>query len=163
MCVDYASAKGSDMTKDRATASGGALALVVVLVMVMIGAATTRPSFAQGGKSTTDGVYSEAQATRGAALSTAQCQVCHGAKFEGTDVGPGLAGEDFRAAWNGRSLFELFDKIKATMPANAPGDLTNAQAADLVAHILKLNEYPTAAAELIGDKAALDQIKLRQK
>lgn len=134
--------------------------LVGTLVLGMCVA--QRPASAQG-KSTTDGVYTDAQATRGAELSTAQCAVCHGAKLEGSDIGPGLAGQDFKLTWSGRSLFELFDKIKSTMPANAPGDLTPAQTTDLVAFILKANEYPTGAADLANDKAALEQIKLREK
>lgn len=147
------------MKRYGAKASTGVL---VGALMLGMGSAP-RSTFAQGGKSTMDGVYTDAQATRGSELSTKQCAVCHGDTLAGTDVGPGLQGKDFKLTWSGRSLFELFDKIKATMPANAPGDLTAAQTTDLVAFILKLNEYPAGSADLGNDKAALEAIKLREK
>lgn len=146
------------MTRYGVTTGAG---LLVGALVLGVGSAAT--SFAQNGTSTMDGVFTDAQATRGAALSTAQCAVCHGDTLQGTDIGPGLAGKDFKLTWSGRSLFELFDKIKSTMPANAPGDLTPAQTTDLVAHILKLNEFPTGSADLGNDKAALEAIKLRDK
>ncbi|MBM3772802.1 MAG: cytochrome c [Acidimicrobiia bacterium] len=139
----------------------GAGVLVGALALGVVSAA--RSSFAQDGKSTMDGVYTDAQATRGAELSTKQCAVCHGDMLQGTDIGPGLQGKNFKLTWSGRSLYELFDKIKATMPANAPGDLTPAQTTDLVAFILKLNEYPTGSADMGNEKAALEGIKLREK
>lgn len=136
---------------------------VLIGALVLGVGASARSTFAQGGKTTLDGVYTDAQATRGSELSTKQCAVCHGDALAGTDIGPGLQGKDFKLTWAGRSLFELFDKIKATMPANAPGDLTPAQTTDLVAFILKLNEYPAGSADLGNDKATLEGIKLREK
>ncbi len=78
-------------------------------------------------------------------------------------MGPGIQGEDFRKAWSGKTLFELYDKIKTTMPANEPGTLSAAATADMVAYILKLNDYPAGATELPSDNAALGQIKLRHE
>jgi len=130
---------------------------------LLVGMGTAARSVSAQGKSTMDGVYTDAQAGRGAAISKEQCGVCHGEKLEGSDIGPALAGQDFQLTWSGRSLFELFDKIKTTMPANAPGDLTPAQTADLVAFVLQANGYPTGSADLAGEKAALDEIKLREK
>lgn len=147
------------MKRYGAKASAGFLVGALVLGMET----AARSSFAQDGKSTMDGVFTDAQATRGSELSAKQCAVCHGDTLQGTDIGPGLQGKDFKLTWSGRSLFELFDKIKATMPANAPGDLTPAQTTDLVAFVLKLNEYPTGSADLGNDKAALEGIKLREK
>jgi mono/diheme cytochrome c family protein len=147
------------MARYGAKASAGVLVGTLALGL----GSAARSTFAQGGKTTLDGVYTDAQATRGSELSTKQCAVCHGDTLAGTDVGPGLQGKDFKLTWSGRSLFELFDKIKATMPANAPGDLTPAQATDLVAYILKLNEYPTGSGDLGSDKPALEGIKLREK
>lgn len=144
------------------TRRNASMGVVVAGLMAGIGI-SAGASFAQTGKSTLDGVYADAQAARGAALSTAQCAVCHGDKLQGSDFGPAVQGQDFKLAWAGRSLYDLFDKIKSTMPANAPGDLTPAQTTDLMAFILKSNDYPAGAAELTSDKAALEAIKLREK
>lgn len=100
----------------------------------------------------------------GRTASATACTVCHGQKLEGTDMAPGIEGPDFRTTWSGRTLADLFDRIKITMPANDPGSLSPAATADLVAYILKINAYPVGAAELPSDAAALKQIRLsRQK
>jgi mono/diheme cytochrome c family protein len=126
---------------------------------------TARESAAQAGgdKTTFDGVYTDAQSARGEKTSVASCSVCHGDKLAGTDMGPGVAGSAFRENWSGRSVSELFDKVKTTMPANDPGSLSAAATADVVAYILKVNDYPAGSAELPSEMAALSQIKLRHQ
>src|SRR5688572_3460876 len=94
---------------------------------------------ARQARSIADGVYSAAQAQRGAALYKAQCVSCHGANLEG-GVGPMLAGEGFMAAWGGRSMAELVDKIQNTMPLQAPGTLSRAQSIDIAAHMLQFSK-----------------------
>ena len=78
-------------------------------------------------------------------------------------MGPGVQGPAFRESWSGRSLGELFDKIKTTMPANDPGTLSAAATADVLAYVLKVNDYPAGAAELPSEMAALSEIKLRHQ
>jgi S-disulfanyl-L-cysteine oxidoreductase SoxD len=148
------------MTASQQTTCAG-----VLIASLALGIGTATPSLAaQGaGKSTMDGVYTEAQSTRGTAAATASCSVCHGQKLEGTDMGPGIQGPDFRLSWSGRSAAELFDKVKTTMPANDPGSLSPSVTADLVAYILKLNEYPAGAADLPTDTEALGQIRIRHE
>jgi mono/diheme cytochrome c family protein len=124
---------------------------------------SARDAAAQDTKSTFDGVYSDAQSARGEKISVASCSVCHGDKLAGTDMGPGVAGPMFREAWSGRSMGELFDKVKTTMPANEPGSLSAAATADVLAYILKVNDYPAGSAELPSDMAALNQIKIRHQ
>ena len=143
-----------------------ALVACVLVCIIGVGVATSARAEAQAGgatKSTFDGVYTDPQSARGATISAASCAVCHGQKLEGTDMGPGVQGPDFRMNWSGRSLADLFDKIKTTMPANDPGSLGPAATADLVAYILKLNEYPTGAAELPTEAEVLNQIRLRHE
>jgi mono/diheme cytochrome c family protein len=129
----------------------------------LAGSARESAAQAAGGKSTFDGVYTEAQSARGEKTSVASCAVCHGARLAGTDMGPGVAGPDFRENWSGRTVSELFDKVKTTMPANDPGTLSAAATADVVAYILKVNDYPAGAAELPSEMAELSQIKLRHQ
>ena len=111
---------------------------------------------AHAGQSRTpaQGVYAADQATRGAALFKAQCVACHGAALEGA-VGPPLAGNDFLAAWAGRSAADFADKIQKTMPLNAPGTLTPPQAIDIVAYVLQAGKFPAGRAALSADALSL--------
>ena len=90
---------------------------------------------------TAGGSYSTAQATRGKQLYGDQCLACHGEMLEGV-VGPPLAGDDFLTDFGGKTVKEVADKIRATMPQQAPGTLNEAQAVDLTAYILQANKYP---------------------
>jgi mono/diheme cytochrome c family protein len=132
-------------------------------VAVGIGVSARDTSAQAGAKTSFDGVYTEAQSGRGEKVSVASCAVCHGDKLAGSDMGPGVAGPDFREAWSGKSVGDLFDKVKTTMPANDPGSLSAAATADVVAYILKVNDYPAGTAELPSEMAALSDIKLRHQ
>src|SRR2546422_1532604 len=61
-------------------------------------------------RSITEGVYSDAQATRGQQIYKAQCAECHGEAMEGT-IGPPLAGDSFLSNWSARPMSEFVDKI----------------------------------------------------
>jgi S-disulfanyl-L-cysteine oxidoreductase SoxD len=115
---------------------------------------------AQAARTVWDGVYSEAQSTRGQDLSKASCVTCHGNELAGTDLAPALQGDDFKGVWSGRTAAELFEKIQTTMPADRVGTLKPPQSADLVAYILKINDYPAGAGELGSEMPALQQIKI---
>ena len=106
-----------------------------------------------------DGVYTAAQATRGKSIFDMRCAVCHGEMLEGA-AGPPLIGDVFLGPRNGQPVSDLFDKIHATMPADAPGTLEPAQVADVVAFILQANKFPAARAELVSTAAVLKQITL---
>ena len=106
-----------------------------------------------------DGVYTAAQATRGKSIFDMRCAVCHGEMLEGA-AGPPLVGDVFLGPRNGQPVSDLFDKIHATMPADAPGTLEPAQVADVVAFILQANKFPAARAELVSTAAVLKQITL---
>jgi len=105
-----------------------------------------------------DGAYTLAQAKRGA-LKSGLCVNCHGDEFRGGPA-PELAGPDFLARWDGRSVGDLFEVIRLTMPDDDPGALPREQYADLVAYILAVNKYPTGTAEIGIDTAPLKQIQI---
>ena len=114
---------------------------------------------AQQARTANDGVYTDAQATRGRGLYHERCALCHGDTLEG-GLAPPLSGSVFIAAWGAQPLWDLVSKIRNTMPANDPGKLTPSQSADLVAHLLQAGKFPSGRTELGADEAALKAIVL---
>lgn len=127
---------------------------VLTLMLVVCGAALAG---AQAARTVRDGVFTDAQAARGAAIYATQCASCHGGSLEGSQAPP-LAGAAFLGRWHQQPLSELAGKIRHTMPADAQGVLTPQQSADLVAHILKRGSFPAGQTELAADEAALSRI-----
>ena len=65
-----------------------------------------------------DGVYTEAQAARGERQYGRSCEQCHGPDMSGDQVEeiPSLVLDSFMTDWNGKSVKELFDTVKRSMP-----------------------------------------------
>ena len=80
------------------------------------------------------------------------CMECHAT---GT-----LNNPDFRLAWRGRNAFELFERIRSTMPANKPGTLTQGTYASIVAYLMKVNGMPVGTRRVSSDSSALASIRL---
>src|SRR5215469_6165327 len=112
---------------------------------------------AQQSRTTNDAVYNAAQAARGRTLYQQRCASCHGAALSG-GLAPPLAGNSFLAAWGGQTLWDLVSKIRNTMPADDPGKLTLAQAADLAALVLESGKFPAGQIELATDEKTLKAI-----
>ena len=115
---------------------------------------------AQTGTSVLNGVYTEEQAKRGEAVAAKYCTSCHGPDLTGGEAGPTLVGLEFIGNWNNLTVADLFDRVHATMPADAPGTLTEPQTSDVASYILKLNKFPAGTTELASDLAALKNIKI---
>jgi mono/diheme cytochrome c family protein len=109
------------------------------------------------------GVYTDAQAKRGEATANKACSSCHGADLMGGEAGPALVGLEFLGNWNQQSLGDFFDRIHATMPADAPGSLSLQDTSDVVARVLQLNKFPAGQKELPTDMNALGQIKIESQ
>ena len=124
--------------------------LIVLQTLVLVSAQ---------GKTTLDGIYSEAQAARGEKVYTGSCASCHGDDLSGGGQTPPLAGKEFNSDWNDLSLGDLFDRTRLSMPADKPGSLTVEQTADVIAFLLKKGTFPAGPAELPTDTAALKTIK----
>ena len=103
---------------------------------------------AQATRSVWDGVYTEAQARRGADLYTRQCASCHGTSLTGGEEAPALAGGGFVANWNGLTLGDLFERTRTTMPQNDPSRVTRQQHADILAYLLSMNKFPAGKMEI---------------
>jgi mono/diheme cytochrome c family protein len=127
------------------------------LTVLMIFTGGQPLSFGQGrlGSSVWDGVYTPQQAERGAAAYRDACASCHGDALQGGGQAPPLVGADFTTNWNGMPLGDLFDKIQLTMPGDRPGQLSEEQNAQILAYILKSNQFPDGQQELPASGEAL--------
>lgn len=130
------------------------------VVAVVIGTASAG---AQATKSVSEGVYTADQAKRGEAVYKEQCAACHGDQLEGSGPMPALAGDDFAKAWKGKTAADLFEKTHASMPATAPGSMTEQQTADVLAYMFSVAKYPAGTTELAASLEPLKQIKLDPK
>jgi S-disulfanyl-L-cysteine oxidoreductase SoxD len=110
-------------------------------------------------RSTWDGVYTDQQALEGEALYQQRCSGCHGPNLEGGEDAPPLAGAQFGAAWNDRTLGELFSRMKRSMPMDAPGSLTAPQYSQIIAHVLHRNGFPSGASALPDRLDVLREIR----
>jgi sugar lactone lactonase YvrE/mono/diheme cytochrome c family protein len=106
------------------------------------------------------GVYTDAQAQRGAAAYAQNCQACHGAQLTGQGEAKPLAGPEFLANWNGLSVGDLFERVRTTMPQSAPRSLSAETYADVLAYLLKFNGFPAGAQELAPHAERLAEIRI---
>ena len=72
----------------------------------------------------------------------------------------GLSNPDFRLKWSGRTAYELFERIRSTMPATHPGSLTQGTYASIVAYLLKANGMAVGVRRVSSDSTALASIRL---
>jgi mono/diheme cytochrome c family protein len=122
-----------------------------ILVVTAVCPLPARAQQANARKTVLEGVYTQAQATRGRAEFEMSCAACHeGAAFDG----PVLEGGGFINGWREDTLESLFSYIKTGMPEDAPGSLSDAVYRDILAYLLQLNRYPAGRAELTGDAIA---------
>jgi mono/diheme cytochrome c family protein len=131
-------AKGTDLMKNISIAA-------VIWLAAFVGVA------GQGAKSVNDGIYTEAQATRGEDLFKNTCTTCHEKSR--------FIGDEFLSVWTEKPLHELFHHMSTTMPEDNPGTLQPQQYADVVAYFLKLNGYPAGKTELESGAEGLKTIK----
>lgn len=122
----------------------GAAALAVAQVAAaQDGADSTR--------STRAGIFTVDQAERGSEIYIMSCASCHPPVTH--------TGAAFIAKWEGRPLVELFEYIRASMPKNDPGTLTELEYIRVLAYLLKMNGMPAGTVELPADTTALGKIR----
>jgi S-disulfanyl-L-cysteine oxidoreductase SoxD len=102
-------------------------------------------------------VYTAEQAKRGMHLYFKNCSGCHGDMLNGAESGPSLSGAGFVRRWQGKTLADLYDKARLTMPPapDQPGKLSPQEYIDIVAAILTTNDAPAGAQELSPQSDAL--------
>jgi S-disulfanyl-L-cysteine oxidoreductase SoxD len=102
-----------------------------------------------------DGVYTDVQAERGRALYQQSCVACHRDDLRGDNTAPSLVGESFMFLWGDMEVGELSARIQKLMPPERPGSLPAQTYTDIVAFILKKNEFPAGNVELGSDTDSL--------
>jgi quinoprotein glucose dehydrogenase len=122
-------------------------AMFVLAAVVLL----TPGVLAQTASSVWDGIYTDGQAARGAADFAQICASCHGATLGGMGEAPALSGGSFAGDFDGQTVGDIFDRIRTTMPANAPGVLEREQYADVLAFLLKANGFPAGQNEMTPD------------
>src|SRR5436190_24361810 len=136
------------------------VAVAALLGATIFGAPGARGTLvAQGPKTQWDGVYTADQAKRGEPLYAQYCASCHGPDLSGGEMAPGLTGGEFASNWNDLSLGDLFERIRVSMPQNAPGSLSRQQNADILAYVLSKANFPAGSTELPTQTDVLSTIK----
>lgn len=115
---------------------------------------------AQAAKSVKEGVYTAEQAKRGETMYKENCAACHGEDLAGSGPMPALAGNDFVANW--KTVGDLFEKTHTSMPASAPGSLSEQQTSDIIAFMLSKSNFPAGTTELAAQQDVLMQIKIEK-
>ncbi len=103
-------------------------------------------------RSTSDGVYREAQAARGAQVYSQQCAGCHESR--------NYTGDNFAIKWGGGTLGDVYQDLSLAMPPANPGGLTPVSYADIVAWFLSESGFPASDTALPGDAWQLGNITI---
>lgn len=133
-------------------------------IFAIMGAAAMLASYGtvraaqDAGKTTWDGVYSDAQATKGEAVYNDKCAKCHGADATGGDA-PELTGGGFAADWDGLTVAQLFDRTRTSMPQDNPGSLSRDDTASILAYLFRKNGFPAGATDMSSAGEMVGQIK----
>ena len=138
-------------------------ALAAAASTALLGVVTAAGLHAQS-RSVWDGVFTDAQAERGEKGFQAQCASCHAAGKGASDAtAPALSGAEFTERWAGQPVGEIFLTMRTSMPPSAPSSLSREMYVDILAYLLKVNQYPAGSAELPPEAAKLGEITVDPK
>ena len=127
----------------RSIFATSAAAAALVLSSVIAGA--------QAPANVWEGAYTEAQAIRGATVFGQSCGNCHTLEAQGRRP---LTGDKFWQSYTQRTVGDLLDYVRKSMPNNNPGSLSAASYNDVVALILQSNGLPAGSTELGPETAS---------
>ena len=136
------------------------IAVVVITGLAVIGVFYSSTGAQEASRSVWDGVYTEEQARRGAAIYGRECASCHGADLNGADEIPALSGPAFLANWDGLTVGDLSERVRRSMPPSKPGQLNRQQITDILCHVLSANGFPADKTELEPKTELLKQIRI---
>ena len=133
--------------------SGWRLAGLVAMCCGLSTIAAQEPKPA--GPTVWDGAYTEAQAERANVIFGASCSNCHTLGNQGNRP---LSGDKFWQSYTQRTVGDLLNFVRTSMPNGQPGSLPAASYNDLVALILKSNGFPAGTTEVTPEAVAKIQI-----
>lgn len=125
-------------------------------------AGDTAPAVAPAGGSEArpPAFYSRQQALRGKALYAEHCGRCHLEDLAGAGPALPLAGGSFMSRWQNQSVYDLYARVRTTMPQDRPGSLSDQMNIDIVAFLLRANGLPAGAAELAPEESTLNRMTI---
>jgi alcohol dehydrogenase (cytochrome c) len=105
--------------------------------------------------------FSRAQSERGAGVYAQHCADCHGSGLSGGRA-MALTGAEFRARWSApsRSLYELLELVRETMPVGNEGGLSADEYLAVLTFILERNDVVAGDRALAADRAVLESLRL---
>src|SRR3984957_19615377 len=106
------------------------------------------------------GWFTREQAARGRSQYRTQCASCHADNMAGNGPAPPRAGGAFLAKWSPLTVADLFERVRTTMPQNAPHSLGDSAYTDITAFLLRANNFPTGETELSADSERLRAMPL---
>jgi mono/diheme cytochrome c family protein len=137
-----------------------AVQVAAVMTLALVGVTAVRAQ-QTAPRSAKEGVYTTTQANQGKTVYDEKCASCHGTMATVTpDMAPLLNDHGFQNLWRDRSLAQLFNRIRETMPQNEPGTLSPEQTADIIAYILSANQLPAGDVALPRDLEILKDIRV---
>jgi S-disulfanyl-L-cysteine oxidoreductase SoxD len=105
------------------------------------------------------GVFSQPQTVRGRLHYLQNCSAgCHMPNLTGSERAPALASEMILRQWEGKSLYDVYFRIKSSMPQQRPGSLPAQLYIDILAYLLQANGLPFGNSELSTDEVQLRHI-----
>jgi mono/diheme cytochrome c family protein len=142
---------------------GATMALIAAGVIAFGASAVAETGKPAGKVSVWSGIFSSAQAKRGAEVHSANCAQCHGERLNGAGQpdmppSPAIARVGFLRKWSGRPVAELLEYVQQKMPPDTPGRLSAQESADAIAHMFAVSNIPAGDKELPADPIVLRDI-----
>ncbi len=111
-----------------------------------------------------DGIYTVEQAERGQELVDEHCAICHGINLRGSQGAPAIAGLELLFLWDGRTLGELLETMRTTMPPGQTGVLADKEYADVLATMLQGSGFPSGnEAESMANLEEIEYVIIRRE
>ncbi|MEO5823787.1 MAG: c-type cytochrome [Vicinamibacteraceae bacterium] len=135
-------------------------ALTLSILTVAEPARPAAPGQSAPSQSAWAGVFNKEQVERGRTVYNAQCARCHGETLGGGETSPALVDDVFFTFWGGKTVGDLVEYTRTTMPSDGPGKITRKRCIDIAAYLLSTNGFPDGDTELPTELAALNQIAI---
>ena len=129
---------------------------MILVGLLCLGTAGTTLGAGQG-RTVWDGIYTDEQADRGESLYQDACASCHAQDLSGGQMVPQLIGGEFTWNWSGLTVGQLFERLRISMPQEDPASVSRQEKADILAFILRANEFPAGEKELASRAEMLNQ------